>query len=805
IIYFRFVNMFPVIFGRFLCSRCISVLDTCNKNKLRYLSRRQMHKNPWDGGGNVSEVEIPSSNSKAIKISCGKLARFADGCAVVEDGETSVMVTAVGKSKPSTAGFLPLTVDYRQKAAAYGRIPTNYLRRELGPTPQEILTSRVIDRSVRPLFPEGYLCETQLMCNILAIDGMHDPAVAAINAASTALAVSDIPWDGPIGAVRVGLIDNVPVINPTRKELQHSTLDMIVTGALDHHVVMLEASAKNVPEQDFRKAIKKGVSATQHIIHSIKSLQSQCGKNKRTLDVTTLENEDEIRTGVQSLSSNHLRDILTDFTHHKISRDEAVSELKNRVIETVKETYPDVHPSVLSDVFSAVCKQIFRNLILDEKIRCDGRGIGDLRKISCGVDLYKPLHGSALFQRGQTQVLCSVTLDSIESALKADLISGVKEKNFMLHYEFPPYATNETGRPGGIGRRELGHGALAEKALCPVVPDNYPFTIRLTAEVLESNGSSSMASACAGSLALMDAGVPISDHVAGVAIGVVTRTHPDTGKITDYTLMKDLLGIEDYMGDMDFKLAGTKTGITALQADIKCGGLPLNVIMEAVTSAGEGKKEIIKIMSDTLRGPRSQRKENGPVSETLNVPVHKRAKFLGLGGYNLKKLTAETGVSVTPIDDTSYQIFAPNNIAMEEARERIELLLKEEKVPELEFGAIYTAKIVEVRDIGVMIQIHPAMQPALVHNSQLDQRRVNHPSALGFEIGQDISVKYFGRDPASGRLRLSRKVLYSPATSVIRNIGNRTSTSSLDTRKKTSDNDVVNDNNEDSQTDINGR
>ena len=656
---------------------------------------------------------------------------MADGCAVAQFADTAVMVTAVGKStKSSSVGFVPLTVDYRQKAAAAGRIPTNFLRRELGPTEKEILTSRLIDRSVRTLFPDGYGCETQLMCNLLAVDGNNDPDVISINAASCALSLSDIPWNGPVGAVRVGMVDNELVVNPTRREVLHSALNLIVTAADQNLVVMLEGSSDGILQQDLLKAIKFGVRECQGVIQEIRRFAKEFGKPKRELDEkSTTKIPEEITNAVKSLCELRLKEIFKDFSLDKLARDNAVSAVRTNVVEKLRESFPSAEGSVIHEGFSKAVKSIFRNLILDEKVRCDGRSVTDLRKISCEVDLHKPLHGSALFQRGQTQVFCTVAFDSIDSALKSDPVSvitgGLKEKNFFLHYEFPPYATNETGRGGNFGRRELGHGALAEKALRPIVPQDFPFTIRLTSEVLESNGSSSMASVCGGSLALMDAGVPITSPAAGIAVGLITKSDgTDMKHLENYVILTDILGIEDYMGDMDFKLAGTKKEITALQVDIKVPGLPLKVINEAVVQACDGKSEILDIMRKTMERPRFEKKDNWPVSEKIQVPVHKRAKFLGNGGRNIKRLMADVGVQLTQLDETTYYVFAPNEAAMDEAKELIDEFLKEEREPELEFGAIYQAKIVEVRDIGVMVTLYPTMHPVLLHNSQLDTRKV---------------------------------------------------------------------------------
>ncbi|KAM4681240.1 polyribonucleotide nucleotidyltransferase 1, mitochondrial isoform 2-T2 [Amazona ochrocephala] len=729
-------------------------------------------------------------SNRKMELSSGKLARFADGSAVVQLGDTAVMVTAVSKTKPSASQFMPLVVDYRQKAAAAGRIPTNYLRRELASTDKEILTSRVIDRSIRPLFPAGYFYDTQILCNLLAVDGVNDPDVLAINGASAALALSDIPWNGPIGAVRVGLVDGETIINPTRKQLSSSTLNLVVAGAPQNQVVMLEATAENILQQDFCHAIKVGLKQTQHIIQGIQQLVKERGVAKRTVQKLYVAPEEIVECAnncvfrsyffsSQRLASNKIYAVFTDSGHDKISRDEAINKIRLETEEQLKEKFPEAEPYEIIESFNVVSKDIFRNLVLNEYRRCDGRDLTSLRDIKCEVDMFKMLHGSALFQRGQTQVLCTVTFDSIESSVKSDVIStavsGIKDKNFMLHYEFPPYATNEIGKVGGMNRRELGHGALAERALKPVIPQDFPFTIRVTSEVLESNGSSSMASACGGSLALMDAGVPVSSAVAGVAIGLITKCSLENGGIEDYRLLTDILGIEDYYGDMDFKMAGTNKGITALQVDLKLPGIPIKIVMEAIQQATAAKREILQIMNQTLAKPRPNRKESGPVVETIHVPLSKRLRFVGPGAYNLKKLQAQTGVTVSQLDEETYSVFAPTPIAMHEAREFIRDICKDDQEVNLEFGAVYTATITEIRDSGVMVKLYPNMTPVLLHNSQLDQRKIKHPSALGLEVGQEIQVKYFGRDPTDGRMRLSRKILQSPATAVLKTLTDKNS------------------------------
>ncbi|KAG0712446.1 Polyribonucleotide nucleotidyltransferase 1, mitochondrial [Chionoecetes opilio] len=708
------------------------------------------------------DVKAEFSNGRTLSLECGGYARLADGAAVATLGDTSVLITAVCKARPGPSpGFMPLTVDYRQKYAAAGRIPSNYLRREMAPTEKEILTGRVIDRSVRPLFPEGFQADTQLSCQLLAVDGLHDPDVVSINAASAALAVSDIPWEGPVGSVRVGLIDGEVIVQPTRRELTKSCLNLIVTAADHKLIVMLEGGGDNVLQQDLMKAIKVGVKECQQVIKAIQQLAKLAGKPKRSFANNAMV-PPEVLQAVSTLSETRLRSIFTDFSHHKLSRDEAVSALRQDVAQKVVQGGGPADPQTAHLAYSQVTRRVFRELVLNEEIRCDGRGLDELRNISCDVDLYRPLHGSSLFQRGQTQVQCTVAFDAPENIPRLDPLleatGGHKDRNFILHYTFPSFATNEVSRGGPVSRREVGHGALAERALRPLLPPTFPFAILLTSTVMESNGSSSMASVCGGSLALMDAGVNLTAPAAGVAIGLVTR-YGDSGDLEDYKLLTDILGIEDYMGDMDFKLAGTSKGITALQADMKVAGIPLKVVMEAVQKSTEAKGDILAIMGATLGFPRPH-KDSMPVLEKIDVPAHKRSRVMGPGGSHMRKIQSEAGVQLSWEGDNVLSVFAPNPAAMEEARESLQELLSDRE-PSLEFGGVYSASVVELRPQGVMVTLYTGMSPVLLHNSQLDKRKVHHPSALGLEVGQEIKVKYFGRDPASGQMRLSRRALQS--------------------------------------------
>lgn len=695
---------------------------------------------------------------------------MSDGSCVGKSGETHVLATVVSRTTPTATGMTPLTVDYRQKAAAAGRIPTNYLRREIGATEREILTSRVVDRSLRPLFKPGYLYETQIICNLMSVDGINDPEVLAINAASAALAASDIPWSDPVGAIRVGLdASNNVLINPTRRELNFCNLDMIVSGTDAKDIVMVEASTKEPVDLNYLlKALSKASKEISSICKGLKKLRESVCRGERVVEKLFVPSDEE-QLLLRDSCSRDVKEVFMNGSHDKASRDSALQAIKVKALEIQKTRFPDEDNVVHEYAWSSLLRQCYREVVVETGLRADGRRVDEIRPLSCEINLFPSLHGSAVFQRGQTQVLCSVALDSLNSVLRSDPISaitsGIKEKNFMLHYEFPPFATKETGRASSFGRRELGHGALAEKSLRPLIPEKFPFTIRLSCDVLESNGSSSMASVCAGSLALMDAGVPIKTHGAGVAMGLIKKDG-------HYTFLTDISGIEDYLGEMDFKIAGTKTGFTGLQLDVKGpGGVPAKVIMDALVHGHEAKGKMIKFMNEKIGVHRSEKKSEWPVIVNIEIPPHKRAKFVGFGGMNLKKLTAETGVQVTqdPSNFNIFNVFAPNEDVMDEAQEIIDTLLQDEPgVPTIDFGEIVNCKIVEIKENGVVLSLHPQINPVFMHNKELDQRNVHHPSVLNLNIGDEIQVKYFGRDPVSGQMRVSRRILQVTTPKVVK-------------------------------------
>lgn len=696
--------------------------------------------------------------SRVLNLSFGKLSRLADGSSVAKFGETNVMVTAVSQDKLSKSNFMPLTVDYREKASAGGRIPTNHLRRDLAPTDREILSSRLIDRSIRNSFPAGYFYDTQIACNVLSIDAVNDPDIIAINAACTALSLSNIPWNGPVGAIRISCLNDELIVNPNKKEIANSDFSIVVTSNLDGRIIMLEGSGRRVLSNDRILAmINLAIEQNRLIINAINQLKSEHQVPKREVEKYFQPTDKQIDDALL-ISKVRLKEILSDSSFDKKERDQHLQKLRAEIVDKLKESYPQEELSILNESFYKCLKDVYCDLVFETGIRCDGRREDEVRPLYSECDLYKPLHGSALFQRGQTQVLATLTFDSPDSALKLNnygFPDEIKEKNFMLHYEFPPYSVNEIGRIGVYGRREVGHGSLAERSLKPIVPEDLPFVVRLTAEVLESNGSSSMASVCAGSLAMMDAGLDIKNHAAGVAIGLLKHS-----KNGEYKVLTDILGFEDYAGEMDFKISGTKNGLTALQLDCKLvDGLEQSILEKALNKAEQARNHILDHMNRTISVANSN-KHNLPVIAKIEIPQHKRGSFLGLNGHNLKRLKAEIGVTITQDSDNSntFNLFAPNQDAMNEAQEYIDEKLKEDQEVDLEFGAIYDAQIVEVKEGGVMVKIKG--QPLIyLKNKHLDKRQIKHASSIGLGVGSVIQVKYFGRDPANGAIRLSRKVL----------------------------------------------
>lgn len=592
-----------------------------------------------------------------------------------------------------------------------------------------------------------------------------------MNGASAAISVSDIPWSGPIGAVRVGEVDGKFVINPAWSELSISKLNLVVACSKTK-VVMIEAFAQEVSSERFCEAVRFGFKECQPIIEVLLELQRQVGKKKDMSQVGRGTPPEEIKNAIVRFNLYEKFDkIFSNYPYSKMERDKEMFKVRDDHFLLMQESFPNVAAHEIQNALFEETKSVLRNNVLNSSQRCDGRAFDTLRPIRCEVDLFKSLHGSALFQRGETQVFCTATLGSLRSAKQPDAavqgVGDVKERPFMLHYEFPPFCVSEIGFVGGSSRREIGHGNLAEMALEPVVPKDFPFTIRLTSQVLESNGSSSLASVCAGSLALMDAGIPITRPVAGVACGLITSSDaedPDKPDIEKYCLLTDILGIEDFMGDMDFKLAGSREGITALQADFKVPGLPLHIVEEAVKKATADRMKVLDVIEECQSRPRKIPKDNLPVQGNVVLSRHQVKKLFFAGGLLLKNLQEETGTIVTRVEEDEFQVFAYNAKAFQEVLDKMNEITagadtEKHWTESLEVGVTYKATVMEFREYGVMMELLPDTPSVLLHNSEISHD-TNHQNTNEFKLGQIVDVVYLGKDPFSGKVRVSRKALF---------------------------------------------
>src|SRR6266480_338661 len=639
--------------------------------------------------------------AKSIHIEAGKLAKQADGAVTVQLGESIVIVATVAatSAKPGQE-FFPLTVDYREKAAAAGRFPGGYFKREGRPTEKEILTCRMIDRPIRPLFPKGWYNEVQVQSILLSADGENDPDILSIIGASAALMVSDIPWDGPLGAMRIGRIKGQFVANPTHAQMAESDLDLVYVGN-EKELVMFEGSAKEISEADFNAALQFAHEGCQPVIAAQKELARRAGKTKRAVLLNAVP--DEILKEAKALAGDRMMPAL--LTPGKLAREAAVKTVTDEVGAKLIEKFgaEKVTEFVLKDAFYYLQKEAVRSLILDGQKRMDGRGFEDVRPLSCAVGILPRAHGSALFSRGETQALVLATLGTSEDAQEFDSYTGGEsEKQFILHYNFPNFSVGETGRISGPGRREIGHGALAERSIEPMVPvDAFPYTIRVTCEIMESNGSTSMASVCGGSLALMDAGVPLIRPVAGISIGICTDTN-DRGAISRYQLLTDIIGWEDAFCDMDCKIAGTDRGITGFQLDLKLRGLPHKIMAEAVEKARIARLHILQEMAKTLSAPRKELSKYAPRIITLKINPERIGELIGPGGTNIKRIVDESGCEINIEDDGSVKIYSVSAEGMKIAREAVESMMAE-----IEVGKIYRGKVVTIKEFGCFVEIFP--------------------------------------------------------------------------------------------------
>ena len=685
--------------------------------------------------------------SNQISIETGRIAKLADGAVIVSCGDTMVLVSAVSATGIKEGqDYFPLTVDYREKAAAAGKFPGGYFKREGRPTEKETLTSRMIDRPLRPLFPQGYFYDTQIISILLSADGENDPDILAINGASAALSVSDIPFAGPIGAVRVGRVNGQFIANPTHSERQQSDLDLVYVG-MENDVIMIEGAANEIPEADFAKALEFAHAQTGEMIRIQKELASQIAKPKR--DMPLLNVKPELLEIAYQVAGDRIEGAL--YTPGKVARAKAIEALREEVKMAILEKHPETDAFSISQAFDHIQKKAFRISILDKKKRVDGRGYQDLRPITCEVGVLPRAHGSAIFQRGETQALALVTLAPIEEAQNIDAYGGgITSKRFILHYNFPPFSVGETGRTGGPGRREIGHGALAERSLEPVVPgeNDFRYAIRISSEIMESNGSTSMASVCGGMLALMDAGVPVKGMVAGISVGLVTE-HSEDRQLKRYELLTDIIGSEDHFGDMDFKLCGTDNGVTGFQLDLKLPGVSHKIMAEAITRAKEARTKILQIMNGTINKPRTELSKYAPRIETIKINPEKIGALIGPGGKTIKGIVAETGAEINIEDDGSVHIYATSGESMARAKEIIGGMTKE-----IEIGTTYQGRVVSTKEFGAFVEVLPGKE-GLVHISELADFRVKRTEDV-VKAGDTIWVKCIGIDD-KGRVKLSRK------------------------------------------------
>jgi polyribonucleotide nucleotidyltransferase len=686
----------------------------------------------------VKKVEV-EYYGRPLSIEVGKLAKQADGAALVRYGETVVLVTAVAaKETKEETDFFPLTVDYQEKTFAAGKIPGGFFKREGRPSEKEILTCRLIDRSVRPLFFDGIRCETQIIATVLSADRENDPDVVAMLGTSVALEVSDIPFNGPLAGVRVGRIQGQWVINPTQSQLQDSDVDIFLSGSRDA-IVMVEGGARMVPDDEILEALFLGHQAIQPLLNIQEQIKREVGKAKRTVPV--VEQDKELVKRIGELARESIRESLaiTD----KQERYKRLDEVKSKIVSQALLQYPEREKEIKT-AFDELKKNELRQLAIEQRRRIDGRGLKDVRPVTCEIEVLPRTHGSGLFTRGETQALVVTTLGTTSDEQKIDALIGEHYKKFMLHYNFPPFSVGEVKFLRGPSRRDIGHGALAERALLPMIPkeEEFPYTLRVVSEILESNGSTSMATVCGGSLSLMDAGVPVSRHVAGIAMGLIKEGN-------EVRVLSDILGDEDHLGDMDFKVAGTYDGITALQMDIKISGVTREVMREALYQAKEGRIGILKIMEATISEPRREISGHAPRIITLKVKPEKIREIIGPGGKVIRGIVEETGVKMDVEDDGTVTIASSDEAATRRAVEMVQRI-----TAEAEIGKIYRGTVRKVVDFGAFVEILPGTD-GLVHISQLAPERVRRVADVVKE-GDEVLVKVLDIDK-QGKIKLSRK------------------------------------------------
>ncbi len=679
---------------------------------------------------------------RPLVVEIGQLAKQANGSCLIRYGESAVLVTATASKEAKAVDFFPLTVNYEERLYAVGKIPGGFIKREGRPSEHATLSSRLIDRPIRPLFPDGFRNEVQVVAMVMSVDQDCSPEMAAMLGASVSLSISDIPFSGPIAGVVVGLVDGEFVINPTVEQAERSEMHLTVAGTKDA-INMVEAGANEVSEETMLDAIMFAHEEIKRLIAFQEEIVKACSKEK--MEVTLFEIDSEIESAVRGLCEKEMIEAIQ--VQEKHAREDAINAVKEKVLtkyeeqEADEETIKQVHHVLDKNV-----KEEVRRLITVEKIRPDGRKVDEIRPLSSAVGILPRAHGSGLFTRGQTQALSVCTLGALGDVQILDGIGLEESKRFMHHYNFPPFSVGETGRMGSPGRREIGHGALGERALEPIIPSekDFPYTIRLVSEVLESNGSSSQASICGSTLALMDAGVPIKAPVSGIAMGLVMSGE-------HYTILSDIQGMEDHLGDMDFKVAGTSKGITALQMDIKIEGITREIIKEALEQAKKGRAEILEHMLSTIREPRKQLSIYAPKITSMHINPEKIGDVIGPSGKNVKKIIEETGVKIDIEQDGTVYISSVDQSANDKARKIIENIVRE-----VEVGQIYLGKVKRIEKFGAFVEIFSG-KDGLVHISELAEERVGKVEDV-VSIGDEILVKVTDIDK-QGRINLSRKAV----------------------------------------------
>ncbi len=679
----------------------------------------------------------------------GKLAKQADGACWVQFEDTVIHATAVASKKPlEKIDFFPLSVEYRQMAYAAGKIPGGFFKREGKPSEKEVLSARLIDRPLRPLFPAGYRNEVQVIVNVLSSDKKNDADVLGVIGASTALSIATIPFDGPIGAVRVGRINGEFLINPTFEQVKESEIELII-AASEHSIIMVEGEAREISESDMLAALALGFESIQPIIQIQKELMAECGKTKAAFEVVAPT--PELKQAVLDQAQSEIETILaiTD----KKTRGEALATMVEKITTALIETYPDTE-AMISAIIDTEFQARLRQMIIATNRRVDGRNIQEIRPIACETGLLPRTHGSALFTRGQTQALAVTTLGSKMDEQKMDELEGEFYKSYMLHYNFPPFSVGEVKPLRGPSRRDIGHGNLAERALKATMPADgvFPYTVRVVSEIMESNGSSSMATVCAGSLALMDAGVPVKSAVAGIAMGLIKEGD-------EVRVLSDILGDEDHYGDMDFKVAGTRSGITAFQMDIKIAGISMEIMRDALEQARQGRLYILDIMEKTLSAPRAALSQYAPRIISFKVNTESIGTIIGPGGKMIREIIERSGASIDIADDGTVTIASFEAEGAEKAQEIIASLVAEPEV-----GKVYDGKVKRLMPFGAFVEILPGKE-GLLHISEIAHQRVNRVEDV-LKVGQEIKVKLMRVD-GQGKLDLSHKVLINRETGEI--------------------------------------